>query len=595
MPPAAQVAAWIAQFESALARGEISALPELFDEHCYWRDLLPFTWNIRTLEGRDAIYAMLNARLAIVRPHAWRVDGQATLTDGGVEAFLTFQTAVARGIGHVRLRNGRAVTLLTAMSELKGHEERRGGTREIGAEHGAIRGRTTWLDRRTREQAELGHARQPYVVIVGGGQGGIGLGARLKMLGVPTIILEANPRPGDSWRRRYASLCLHDPVWYDHLPYIPFPDHWPVFTPKDKMGDWLEMYTKVMELDYWGSSRCTSATWDDAFGHWEIAVERPAGPVVLRPSHLVLATGLAGMPKIPRVPGAERFRGDQHHSSSHPGGAAWAGKRCIVLGAGNSAHDICVDLWEHGAQVTMIQRSPTTVIRSSTIVEQEIGALYSERAVESGIDVDRADLIAASMPYALQPALGVQASQRIQAQDADLYQRLRKAGFMVDFGEDGSGLGMKYLRRGSGYYIDVGASDLIADGRIGLRSGTGLREIRPDRVVLDDGTELPADLIVYATGYGTMDAWAERIVSREVADRIGRCWGLGSGMAGDPGPWEGELRNMWKPTRQPGLWFHGGNLAQSRFHSRFLALQLKARLEGLPTPVYGEPSFCPRD
>jgi putative flavoprotein involved in K+ transport len=61
---------------------------------------------------------------------------------------------------------------------------------------------------------------------------------------VPTIIIEKNDRPGDSWRKRYKSLCLHDPVWYDHLPYLPFPDHWPVFSPKDKIGDWLEMYTK---------------------------------------------------------------------------------------------------------------------------------------------------------------------------------------------------------------------------------------------------------------------------------------------------------------------------------------------------------------
>ncbi len=92
-------------------------------------------------------------------------------------------------------------------------------------------------------------------MIIGGGQGGIALGARLRQLGVPTIIVEKNARPGDSWRNRYRTLVLHDPVWYDHLPYIPFPEHWPVFTPKDKMGDWLEMYAKVMELNYWGVDR----------------------------------------------------------------------------------------------------------------------------------------------------------------------------------------------------------------------------------------------------------------------------------------------------------------------------------------------------
>ena len=95
------------------------------------------------------------------------------------------------------------------------------------------------------------------MAIIGGGQGGIALGARLRQLGVPAVIIEKNPRAGDSWRNRYRSLVLHDPVWYDHLPCIPFPAHWPVFTPKDKMGDWLEAYVKLMELNYWTSSEVT--------------------------------------------------------------------------------------------------------------------------------------------------------------------------------------------------------------------------------------------------------------------------------------------------------------------------------------------------
>src|SRR6266849_3275626 len=152
---------------------------------------------------------------------------------------------------------------------------------------------------------------------------------------------------------------------------------------------------------------------------------------------------------------------------------------------------------------------------------------------------------------------------------------------------DGSGLFMKYLRRGSGYYIDDGASELIADGRVKLKSGVTVQLIKEHSVVLSDGSELPADLIVYATGYGSMNGWAARLISEDVADKVGKCWGLGSGTTKDPGPWEGEVRNMWKPTRQPGLWFHGGNLHQSRHYSQFLSLQIKARMEAIPTPIYG--------
>ena len=157
---------------------------------------------------------------------------------------------------------------------------------------------------------------------------------------------------------------------------------------------------------------------------------------------------------------------------------------------------------------------------------------------------------------------------------------------MLDWGDDNSGLFMKYLRRGSGYYIDIGASQLVIDGEIKLKSGQ-VREITERSVILEDGTELPADVIVYATGYGSMNGWVADLIDRETADRIGKVWGLGSDTPKDPGPWEGEQRNMWKPTQQEALWMHGGNLHQSRHYSQFLSLQLKARMEGIPTPVYG--------
>ena len=173
----------------------------------------------------------------------------------------------------------------------------------------------------------------------------------------------------------------------------------------------------------------------------------------------------------------------------------------------------------------------------------------------------------------------------MKKRDADLYARLTKAGFQLDFGDDESGLFMKYLRRGSGYYIDVGACELVANGSIKLKAGN-IAKIKENSVVLTDGTELEADLIVYATGYGSMNGWVAKLVSQEVADTVGKCWGLGSATTKDPGPWEGELRNMWKPTQHPALWFHGGNLHQSRHYSQFLSLQIKARMEGLPTPVY---------
>ena len=588
--PRAEAEAWLSRFEKVLRLGDIEAACGLFDaQECFWRDLSAFTWNIVTVEGRDGLRALLAETLADTAPSAWSLSSEPERRDGVVTCRLRFDTTRGRGEGVLRLRDGRGWTLLTVLVELKGFEERAGRGRELGAEHGVQRGRRTWRERRQQEQERIGTAEQPYCLIVGGGQGGIGLAARLRRLGVPTLVIERRARPGDTWRSRYKSLCLHDPVWYDHLPYLPFPDDWPVFMPKDKLADWLEAYVSIMELNYWGSTTCRKAAFDEEREEWTVEVERDGTPLTLRPKQLVLALGVSGYPVTPHIPGSGSFEGEQLHSSAYASGAAYRGRHVVVVGSNNSAHDICADLWENEADVTMIQRSSTLIVRSATLMELAWNSLYSEAALEAGITTDIADLMLASMPHRIAPRYGIRLAEQIAAHDRDFYDRLRRAGFLLDFGEDGSGLQIKYLRRGSGYYIDVGASELICSGEIKLRSGVEITSLQPRHVVLNDGTELPADAIIYATGFGPINRWLADLISPEVARKIGHCWGLGSGTHLDPGPWEGELRNMWKPTPQRNLWFHGGNLNQSRFFSRTLALMIKARLEGIPTPVFRHP------
>ncbi|WP_181772870.1 flavin-containing monooxygenase [Amycolatopsis pittospori] len=584
--PQARVDAWLGRFEAALAARDVEAAAALFAVDSYWRDLVSFTWTIKTVEGRDGVAGMLGACLDRIDPSGFRTTETPTEADGVTEAWLEFETATGRAKGHLRLKDEGAWTLLTSLRELKGFEENQRDRRPKGVEHGVVRGRKSWAEKREEQQARLGYEEQPYVVVIGGGQGGIALGARLRQLDVPALVLERNERPGDSWRKRYKNLCLHDPVWYDHLPYLPFPDNWPVFAPKDKIADWLEMYTRLMEVPYWASTEVTSASWDEEKQQWLVIVVREGEEVVLTPRHVVFATGMSGKPNLPSFPGMESFAGDQHHSSRHPGPDAYAGKKAVVVGSNNSAHDICAALWEHGADVTMVQRSSTHVVKSDSLMDLGLGDLYSERAVRAGITTDKADMIFASIPYRIMPRFQIPVYDAIRERDKDFYARLEAAGFQHDWGDDGSGLFLKYLRRGSGYYIDVGASELVADGKVELAHGQ-VDHLTRDSVVLSDGTELEADLVVYATGYGSMNGWVADLVGQETADRVGKCWGLGSGTTKDPGPWEGEQRNMWKPTQQEGLWFHGGNLHQSRHYSLYLALQLKARYEEIPTPVFG--------
>jgi putative flavoprotein involved in K+ transport len=347
------------------------------------------------------------------------------------------------------------------------------------------------------------------------------------------------------------------------------------------------MYAKVMELNYWGSSECIHASYDDGNGEWTVDVIREGRPATLKPKQLIFATGAYGPPNIIPLPGLEEFAGEHFHSSRYATGKPYAGKNCIVVGANSSGHDIAADLCEYGAKVTMLQRSPTAVVRSETLTELGFEKLYSESALEAGITTDKADLIFASTPFGIMHRDQIPIYKEVRRRDAAFYAKLAKAGFQVDFGQDESGLMMKAMRTGSGYYIDVGASNLIAKGDIAVGGGVEIRQVNKRSVELTDGSELPADLIVMATGFQSMNRAVAPIISEEVADRVGKCWGLGSGVPNDPGPWEGEPRNMWKPTQQPGLWFHGGNLHLSRHFSLILALQIKARMEGLPTPVHG--------
>jgi len=504
--------------------------------------------------------------------HIWKLQGEASETEDGIEAWFTVETNVAIGLGHVRLREGCCWTLFTSAQALRGHEEKTGHTRE-------------WSG--TVSHYYKYENQDPYVVIVGGSQSGITLGARLKRLGVPHVILEKTEHAGGNWRSRYKSLCLHDPVWCTHLPYIPFPDHWPIYPSKDQLADWLEMYVKVMELNFWTKSTCTSATWDDVAKEWTVQVDRDWQKIILRPKHLVVATGVYGLPNIPHYEGTDLFQQEHEllHSSAYKNGDAYAGKKVAVIGSNTSAHDICADLYEHGVNVTMVQRSSTTIVGRTTLKDVLCGGLYSEDALENGISVEKADVTFASIPYAVLTETHKPLCATMRERDADILGRLEQRGFLLDFGDDKSGNFVKFLRSGTGYYFDCGASELVASGKVGLKVGK-VACFNSKGLVMANGEEIAADVVVYATGYGPVNDVAAQFLGKHVAEKMGRVWGLGSGFARDPGPWEGEIRGLWKPMPQEGLWVHAGNLQMNRSYSKYLALQLQARYLDLPTPVY---------
>ncbi|KIY01624.1 uncharacterized protein Z520_03176 [Fonsecaea multimorphosa CBS 102226] len=395
------------------------------------------------------------------------------------------------------------------------------------------------------------------------------------MLGIATLIVDTENTIGDNWRRRYHQLVLHDPVWYDHMPYLRFPPNWPIFTPKDKLAEFFESYAKLMELNVWVKTKIESTSWDEGKKQWTITVKRTkedgsTESRTLHPKHVVQCTGHSGKKNYPTVKGMDGFKGDVLcHSSEFKGARPnGKGKKAVVVGSCNSGHDIAQTFYENGYDVTMVQRSTTCVVSSEAITNIALAGLYDE----NGPPVDDADLWLHSLPSEVLKALQVKVTELQNQHDAELLKGLEKVGFKVDKGPENAGLFMKYFQRGGGYVIEVGASQLIIDGKIKIKQGQEVEKILPRGLRFADGSELEADEIVFATGYKNMRTTARDIFGDEVADRVGDVWGYDA---------EGEMRTIWRRTGHPGFWFHGGNLALCRYYSKLLALQIQALEVGI--------------
>jgi len=391
------------------------------------------------------------------------------------------------------------------------------------------------------------------VLIVGGGQAGLSIAARLAQRGIEALVVDRWPRVGDNWRRRYDALTLHNQVHVNHLPYMPFPPNFPVYIPKDKLANWFEAYAEAMDLNYWTDTEFLGGSYAD--GRWEVTLKRKDEERKVHPRHIVLATGVSGIPNIPDIPALKGFAGKVIHSSQYVDGEDWTGKRAVVIGTGNSGHDIAQDLHSAGAQVTLVQRSPTLVINCDPSA-QLVYSLYSE-----GPPLDDCDLITASVPLALARRTHQLATANAKQLDKDLLDKLARKGFRLSDGEDGTGWQFLYLTRGGGYYFNVGCSDLIVEGKIGLAQTSELNRLLKK-----------ADLVVLATGWKGQEALVAKLFGKQVAERVGPIWGFGA---------DQELRNMFTRTAQPGLWFIAGSFAQSRIYSKYLALQIQASDFGL--------------
>lgn len=576
-------AGWLEAFETALASRDAARIGALFHEDSHWRDVLAFTWHMTPVAGRDSIAARLAAAQARAAAHGFHLPrGRKPprqvkrLGIDSIEAIFEFTTAEGRGAGIIRLspapEDGHAMKawlVSTTLEALTGHEEKTGANRPTGAAYSRNFGGDNWAD--MRRKASAYDDREPTVLVVGAAQAGLSIAARLNQLGVDTLVVEKWPRIGDSWRKRYHSLALHNSIHLNHLPYMEFPPTWPKYIPKDMLGNWFEFYADAMEINCWTDTEFVSGSWDEQATSWTACLRRSDGTErMVRPRHLVFANGVSSYPMIPDLPGLQDFKGQVLHAEGFDSGVAWKGRNALILGTGSSANDIALDLHSHGVNTTLVQRGSTTV------VSIDPSARLNEAIWDEGGPLEDCDLIVASATPPLIVKGYKAVTKRMLELDREMIRGLKDIGFKHDVGEDETGHQLKYFRRGGGYNLDAGSSALMIKGELGLLQYDRIERFTADGALLQDGSTVPADLIVLATGYYPQQELVRRALGDEMVRRIGPVWGIGE---------DGELNNMYKRTPQQGLWFIAGGLSQCRINSKYLALQIKAMELGTLGPL----------
>ncbi|KLO05641.1 FAD/NAD-P-binding domain-containing protein [Schizopora paradoxa] len=585
--PNAIASKWLETFGKALQTKDVDKVVDHFMPHGWLRDALVFGWDFRALEGHKKIASYLSDgdALAQTATSDFTLDTREGLIPeefpagpnvNGIQFAFHFETPSTRCTGFTALlpepsdkegyEKWKALFVYVYVDEIKGHEE-------IDHESGLYEGHTRpWGEVKAERDLEI--ERNPNTVIIGGGQSGLMVAARFRAMGISTLVIEKTPRVGDHWRRRYPMLTLHTPRTHHQFLYAPFPKNWPTFTPRDRLASWMEQYVDTQDLVVWTSSYpLPDPVYDRQSGRWTLGVNKSGTSVVLHPANIIVATGALGDANIPTIPSASLFKGVTMHSSNYMGGTPFVGKKVLVVGSGNTSADVCQDLVTQGAaSVTMIQRSSSYVI-SSKLFLRDFNPRFKE-----GVHPDINDLKTCAMPLGLlKHILGSEPLQQDRETfDKEMLDGLARNGFKWNPGIDGSGIVILVYSKLGGYFIDVGVTDMIIDGRVKVKSGIEISEFKETGVKFSDGSEQEADAVIFATGFKNTKPSMANIFGEEIISRTKKVWGMDE---------EGEISGSYRPTGHPGLWFATGDFFNARVMSKQLALQIKAQQLGLSSSV----------
>lgn len=578
------ITAWLYKLQSCFNERKFDRLKESFIRECWWRDMLGLSWDFTTKQGFDKISAYLHRSDVILTDLKPETGGLKPFLvewagDTWLQSAFSFHTKFGKGQGFLKMVNQpsgewKAWTVFTELSQLHYQEdlERERIRNNVFSLYGTPE---TYGDKHKLPVLIIGagtalqNSSTEYTLTLTG-QAGISLAARLKSMGVETLVVDRHARVGDSWRLRYDTVTLNTPTFTDHYPFMKYPENWPEWLNRDQTAEFLEHYSQIMGLNVRLNTTVCSVR--RLGSRHEIRVNGPCGEDVLHSEQVVLATGVySDVPIIPNFNGQETFRGLIYHSIEHQSARHipdLGNKKIVVIGCSTSGHDIAQDFVKCGArEVCMIQRNPIFSLSRAAWKTIMLGIWNMP-----GLTTEDADLLSNSIPIPLVRTMSIGLTRIMAENDRMMLDGLTKAGLAVRTGEDGYGLADHQLITGGHYYIDQGASQMIIDGRIKIhRCEEGVQKLGQNSVTLADGTCVQADVIVLATGYEKSILTIRKLMGDEVADKLRGFGSLDH---------EQERSGWWRPTGIPGFWFMTGSFTWCRQFSQKLALQIAHAVKG---------------
>ncbi|CAI7632016.1 unnamed protein product [Penicillium glandicola] len=610
--PSKQAQVVLDNLNSALARDDAEALEDCFlKDQAYWKDQLALTYHLRTFRTPGIIAASLleTNKLRAIR-------GDITI-DGGaiflpitpdlqfIDCGIAFQTSspAATCKGKVVLLPVKGLNdtvewkiwvLSTILRELDIQEEDE-----------------TLLDSPGRQFGDS-ESFETEVFIIGGGNAAIALAARLKALGVESVMAERNAHAGDNWALRYDSMRFHVPTSLCHLPYMDYDKKLqiPHRLSRDDLAYQVRRYVKAFNLNMITSAQIQWTEYDPSTKRWTVKFQTSAGQHTATSKHVVMATGIGSQKvNIPSIADGHLYKGTSIHSEKYKNPELLkekGAKSVIVIGSANTAFDILEDCHAAGLQTTMNVRSPTYMVPID-YVDNPAGLGCYDAGVEA------ADNLFMTLPTFIDGQLSRGLFAHFASQEPDRYKALAAAGFPVlDSNSPECFLMQNLIERAGGYYTDTGGTKLIEEGKAGIKANVEPVAFTATGLRFSDGSHIDVDVVIWCTGFSdknVCDTAAEilggspghtfdsvqngksrvddidseahgkqKLGPHEIAARIDATWGVDS---------EGEIRGLWKrQSRLDGFWVTGGFTQQHRWYSRTLALQIKAALEGILPPVY---------